>query len=190
MFRASENLLEKVQIKHAEQAFVTDITYIKIEQNHAYLALVTDAYSRKIMGWSFDNNMKVQMVKEALRMATKNRQFNHQTVIHHSDRGIQYCCPDYTEFAKKLNYKMSTTQNSDPYENAIAERINGILKYELGLIRTLPDMDTARKMIQQAVDIYNNTRLHWSLNLKTPSEVHRQFNRIKPISYKNQKNNS
>lgn len=190
MFRASENLLEKVKIKHAEQAFVTDITYIKIEHNHAYLALVTDAYSRKIMGWSFDTNMKVQMVKEALSMATKNRQFSHQTVIHHSDRGIQYCCPDYTDFAQKLNYKMSTTQNSDPYENAIAERINGILKYEFGLIRTLPNIETARKMIQQAVDIYNNVRIHWSLNLKTPSEVHKQFNRIKSISYKNQKNNS
>jgi len=123
------------------------------------------------------------MVKEALIMANRNRIHNTPTVIHHSDRGKQYCCPDYTEFAGKLNFLMSTTQNSDPYENAIAERINGILKYEFGLRKTLPSVDIARKIVRQAVDIYNNERLHWSLDLKTPQYVHEKYNKQKYKSY-------
>lgn len=183
-FRKSPNLLENLDIQHAEQAFVSDITYIKTDQGHAYLALVTDAYSKKIMGWSFDDNMKVSMVKQALKMAHKNCRFNHKSIIHHSDRGKQYCCPDYTEFANKLGFVMSTTQKSDPYENAIAERINGILKYEFGLRKTLASVQLARKMIKEAVDIYNNLRIHWSIGLTTPENAHRQFNKHEYKSYK------
>lgn len=112
---------------------MSDITYIKIDGGHSYLALVTDAYSKKIMGWKLDNNMKVSLVKDALQMAHKNSIHNHQNVIHHSDRGIQYCCPDFSEFAQNKGFVLSTTQQYDPYENAVAERINGILKYEFGL---------------------------------------------------------
>lgn len=182
-FYTSPNLVKDLEITHAEQVFVNDITYIKTDNGHAYLSLVTDAYSKKIMGWSLDDNMKVSMVKEALIMANRNRVHNTPTVIHHSDRGKQYCCPDYTEFAGKLNFVMSTTQNSDPYENAIAERINGILKYEFGLRKTLPSVDIARKIVRQAVDIYNNERLHWSLDLKTPQYVHEKYNKQKYKSY-------
>jgi putative transposase len=182
-FYTSPNRVKDLEIKHAEQVFVNDITYIKTDNGHAYLSLVTDAYSKKIMGWSLDDNMKVSMVKEALKMAHNNRIFKHLNVIHHSDRGIQYCCPDYTEFAGNLNFVMSTTQNSDPYENAIAERINGILKYEFGLRRTLPSVEVARKIVKQAVWIYNNMRLHWSLDLKTPQSVHQQYNKQKYKSY-------
>lgn len=182
-FYASPNLVKDLEIKHAEQVFVNDITYIKTDNGHAYLSLVTDAYSKKIMGWSLDDNMKVSMVKEALKMAHENRMYNRSGVIHHSDRGMQYCCPDYTEFAKNLNFKMSTTQNSDPYENAVAERINGILKYEFGLRKVLPSVEIARKIVKQAVEIYNNERLHWSLDLKTPQYVHKQYNKQKYKSY-------
>lgn len=182
-FYTSPNRVKDLEIKHAEQVFVSDITYIKTDHGHAYLSLVTDAYSKKIMGWSLDDNMKVSMVKEALRMAHANRSYPHSKVIHHSDRGMQYCCPDYTEFASELKFVMSTTQNSDPYENAIAERINGILKYEFGLRKTLPSVEVARKIVKQAVDIYNNERLHWSLDLKTPQYVHRQYNKQKYKSY-------
>jgi transposase InsO family protein len=182
-FYTSPNLMKGLEITHAEQAFVNDITYIKTDDGHAYLSLVTDAYSKKIMGWSLDDNMKVSMVKETLKMAYENRSYNHSKVIHHSDRGMQYCCPDYTEFASHLNFVMSTTQNSDPYENAIAERINGILKYEFGLRKTLPSVEVARKMVKQAVEIYNNMRLHWSLDLKTPQSVHQQYNKQKYKSY-------
>jgi len=182
-YYTSPNLVKNLEITHAEQVFVNDITYIKTDKGHAYLSLVTDAYSKKIMGWSLDDNMKVSMVKEALTMAHKNRTYNHKGVIHHSDRGKQYCCPDYTEFAGNMNFVMSTTQNSDPYENAIAERINGVLKYEFGLRKTIPNVEIGRKIVRQAVELYNNERLHWSLDLKTPQFVHRQYNKQKYKSY-------
>jgi transposase InsO family protein len=182
-FYKSPNLIKDLDITHSEQVFVCDITYISIDDGHAYLALITDAYSKKIMGWYIDDNMKVSLVKEALNMANKNRIFKHKNIIHHSDRGIQYCCPDYSTFAEKKGFILSTTQKYDPYENAIAERINGILKYEFGLKGTLANITIARKMIAQAVLIYNNERLHWSLNLKTPQQVHLQFNQEKYKSY-------
>jgi putative transposase len=183
-YYTSPNLIKELEIKHSEQVFVNDITYIKTDEGHAYLALVTDAYSKKIMGWSFDDNMKVSMVKEALTMAYNKCKYDHKSIIHHSDRGMQYCCPDYTEFAKEKGFVMSTTQQSDPYENAIAERINGILKYEFGLRKTIASIAIARAMIKEAVDIYNNERLHWSLDLKTPQIVHAAYNQQKYKSYK------
>src|SRR5690606_28478653 len=115
-FFKSPNLLKNIEIKHAEQALVTDITYIKTDEGHAYLALATDPYSKKIMGYHLDNNMKVDLVKKALKMAHQNKRFSVKNTIHHSDRGIQYCCPDYSEYAEKLGYQLSTTQQYDPYE--------------------------------------------------------------------------
>ena len=183
-FYKSPNLIKDLEITHAEQVLVCDITYIKIDRGHAYLALVTDAYSKKLLGWKLDDNMRVSLVKQALEMAYKNLMYNHKHIIHHSDRGIQYCCPDYSEFAEKRNFLLSTTQQYDPYENAIAERINGILKYEFGLINTIKNIEIAQKMIKQAVEIYNNERLHWSLDLKTPQEVHLNYNKQTYKSYK------
>lgn len=182
-FYKSPNRLNQLTLTHAEQVFVSDITYIKIDTGHSYLALVTDAYSKKIMGWKLDNNMKVSLVKEALEMAHKNCIHNHATIIHHSDRGLQYCCPDYSEFAHNKGFILSTTQQYDPYENAVAERINGILKYEFGLINTIKNIEIARKMIAEAVKIYNNERLHWSLELKTPQKVHQQYDKQPYKSY-------
>jgi putative transposase len=182
-FFKSPNLLKDLDLNHAEQAFVSDITYIKISGAHAYLALVTDAYSKKIMGWKLDNNMKVSLVKDALQMAHKNCIHNHQNIIHHSDRGIQYCCPDFSEFAQNKGFILSTTQQYDPYENAIAERINGILKYEFGLKKTIKNIEIAKKMIAEAIKIYNNERLHWSLDLKTPQKVHEQYDKQTYKSY-------
>jgi len=157
---------------HAEQVFVSDITYIKLDQGYAYLALVTDLYSKKIMGYKIDDNMKVGMVKEALAMAIKNRIYKHTELIHHSDRGMQYCCPDYSEFAQKRDFILSTTEKYDPYENAVAERMNGILKYEFGLKRTLPNLQVATKMVAEAVKLYNGLRLHRSLKMQTPNQAH------------------
>ena len=183
----SPNLIKDLEITHAEQVLVNDITYIKLQNQHAYLALTTDAYSKNIMGWKIDTNMKVDLVKGALQMALKNRTYNHKSIIYHSDRGIQYCCPDFTEFALKNGMVLSTTQNSDPYENAVAERINGILKYEFGLIRTIPNLDVANKMVKHAVEIYNNQRAHYSLEMNTPAYAHiHQTHKYK--SYKKNKN--
>lgn len=182
-FYKSPNLLKDTEIKHSEQALVTDITYIKTDQGHAYLALATDPYSKKIMGYAIEDNMKVEMVKNALKMADKNRMFKTEKIIHHSDRGIQYCCPDYSSFAENLGFTLSTTQQYDPYENAVAERVNGILKYEYGLRHSLPNLQVAKQLVKQAVEIYNTKRIHWSLDFKTPEEVHQQYNKIKYKSY-------
>jgi putative transposase len=185
----SPNLLTNKEITHSEQVFVSDITYVKTDEGHAYLALVTDAYSRKIMGWSLENNMKVSMVKDALEMAYKNCTFKHENIIHHSDRGIQYCCPDYTQFTESKGFILSTTQQYDPYENAIAERINGILKYEFGLKNTLKSIELAKKMTAEAVTLYNNERMHWSLDFKKPQEVHLEYNLHPNKNYKKEKKN-
>jgi transposase InsO family protein len=172
----SPNRIKDMLPTHAEQVFVCDITYLKLDDGYAYLALVTDLYSKKIMGYKLDDNMKVGMVKEALTMALKNRRYSHKKIIHHSDRGMQYCCPDYSEFAGKRGFILSTTEKYDPYENAVAERINGILKYEFGLKRIIPDMKIAAKMVNEAVRLYNGRRLHKSLQMQTPNEAHRNQN--------------
>jgi transposase InsO family protein len=182
-FYKSPNLLKDNTITHSEQALVSDITYLKTDEGHAYLALATDPYSKKIMGYAVDDNMKVDLVKTALKMASKNMIFAHEKVIHHSDRGIQYCCPDYSELAEKLNFMLSTTQQYDPYENAVAERINETLKYEYGLNRQAVNLQILKKLVKQTVDIYNNERVHWSLGLKTPEAVHRSYNSMKYKSY-------
>jgi transposase InsO family protein len=127
--------------------------------------------------------MRVDLVKKALKMARKNMIFKHKIVIHYSDRGIQYCCPDYLQIADSLGFKLSTTQQYDPYENAVPERINKILKYEYGLNRQAVNLQVLRKLVAQAVHIYNNERVHWSLDLRTPEEVHRSYNSLKYKSY-------
>ena len=168
----SPNRIKELVPTHAEQVFVSDITYIQLEDRHAYLALVTDLYSKRIMGYKIDDNMKVGLVKDALQMAVNNRMYSHKHVIHHSDRGLQYCCPDYSEFATDRGMVLSTTEKYDPYENAAAERINGILKYEFGLIKTIPSLGIAEKMLRESVDIYNNERRHCSLGMQTPNFAH------------------
>jgi transposase InsO family protein len=182
-FHKSSNLLKDMEITHSEQAVVCDITYLKADLTHAYLALVTDPYSKKILGYCVDDNMRVDLVKKALKMAYRNMIFSHDQIIHHSDRGIQYCCPDYSEFAENMNFKLSTTQQYDPYENAVAERINETLKYEYGLNKQVHNLQALKKMVKQAVDIYNNHRVHWSLDLRTPEDVHRSYNSLKYKSY-------
>ncbi len=172
-FYTSPNLIKDLEITHAEQAVATDITYIRLAGGFAYLALVTDLYSKKILGYKLDNNMRVDLVKDALKMAVANRVYAHQKVIHHSDRGIQYCCPDYTKFAESNGMVLSTTEKYDPYENAVAERINGILKYEFGLNKTIPTLEIAQKMIKESIEVYNKERRHRSLEMQTPEFAHK-----------------
>jgi transposase InsO family protein len=171
-YHKSPNLIKDLAVTHSEQVFVSDITYIKLEDKHAYLALVTDLYSKKIMGYKLDDNMKTSLVKEALQMALNNKEHHRTNTIHHSDRGIQYCFPEYTEFAASNGMLLSTTEKYDPYENAVAERINQTMKYEFGLIKTIPSLEIANKMLQQAVAIYNNQRRHRSIEMQTPSYAH------------------
>lgn len=186
-FYKSPNLLKNTSLVHSEQAIVCDITYLQTDACHAYLATATDPYSKKIMGYAVADNMKVDLVKRALKMAYKNMIFSHATIIHHSDRGIQYCCPDYSQYAEKLKFSLSTTQQYDPYENAVAERINETLKYEYGLNRKVANLSILNMLVKQTVDIYNNERVHWSLGLKTPEEVHRSYNSLNYKSYSKRK---
>jgi transposase InsO family protein len=183
----SPNLLKDTELTHSEQALVNDITYLKTDHCDAYLALATDPYSKKIMGYCVEDHMGVGLVKNVLSMAKKTMVFNHDSVIHHSDRGIQYCCDTYSQIAEKLNFKLSTTQQYDPYENAVAERINETLKYEFGLNKQAPNLKVLKKLVKQSVDIYNTKRVHWSLGLRTPDEVHRSYNSLEYKSYSKKK---
>ncbi len=182
-FRRESNLIKDLIPTRPKQAFVADITYIQVQDDHAYLALVTDLYSKQIMGYKLADNMKVQLVKDALDMALENRIYKNKKVIHHSDRGFQYCNPGFKKYARQRGMVMSNTQNSDPYENAVAERINGILKYEFGLIKTIPSLEVAQQMVKRAVEIYNNKRRHCSLEMQTPAFAHKRH-KHKYRSYK------
>ncbi|WP_246062555.1 IS3 family transposase [Mesohalobacter halotolerans] len=183
MFKKYKNIVKKQVPTRPEQLWVSDITYIKTQYGHNYLALVTDAYSKKIMGYKLDNHMRTSLCKDALAMAIKNRKYKDKKLIHHTDRGFQYCNPKYTEFAENNNITISMTEQYDPYENAVAERINRTLKEEYELKQTIKNTDIARDMTHQAVYIYNNLRTHFSLNLRKPEEVHLNPN-IKYKSYR------
>jgi putative transposase len=121
-------------IERAEQVWASDITYIKTKEGFMYLFLITDVYSKQIMGWELSDNMKVINAIRALKMDIKNRRYPDRKLIHHSDRGLQYCTSSYINVLEKTNIDISMTQKYDPYENAVAERVNGILKneYDIG----------------------------------------------------------
>ncbi|WP_229724688.1 IS3 family transposase [Winogradskyella forsetii] len=186
MYKKYKNLIKGQVPSRPEQLWVSDITYIKTENGHNYLALVTDAYSKQIMGYKLDNHMRTSLCTDALAMAINNRKYPKKQLIHHSDRGFQYCNPKYTEFAESNNITMSMTEQYDPYENAVAERINRTLKYEYGLKQTIKNTDLAQKMTEQAVHVYNNLRTHFSLDLRKPAEVHLNPN----IKYKSYRKNN
>jgi transposase InsO family protein len=187
-FRKYKNLVKDQVPTRPEQLWVSDITYIKTENGHNYLAIVTDAYSKQVMGYKIDNHMRTSLCSDALAMAIENRKYPNKKLIHHSDRGFQYCNPKYTTFAENNGITMSMTEQYDPYENPVAERINRTLKYEYGLKKIIKNTDIAQKMTSQAVDIYNNLRSHISLELRKPAEVHLNPN-IKYKSYRKNKVN-
>ena len=130
-FRKHENLILDTVINRPEQVWVSDITYIGKRERPCYLSLVTDAYSKKIMGYYVADNLNTESSLNALQMAVKSRKDKGLGLIHHSDRGLQYCADDYQRVLNKNEIKCSMTNNGDPYENAVAERVNGILKQDL-----------------------------------------------------------
>jgi putative transposase len=184
-FYKYKNLVKDKAPTRPEQLWVSDITYIKTQNGHSYLALVTDAYSKQIMGYKLAAHMRTSLCVDALKMAIKNRKYPNQKLIHHSDRGFQYCNPAYTRFAEDNNIILSMTEKYDPYENAVAERINRTLKYEYGLKQTIKNTTLAEKIAKNAVNIYNNLRPHLSLNLLTPNYVHLNKN----VTYKSYRKN-
>ena len=170
-FYKHKNTIKNMTIDRPEKVWVADITYIKIKNEHAYLFLITDAYSRKIVGWNLDTNMRVSDGIKALNMAVKNRQYDGQ-LYHHSDRGIQYCNPRYIEQLQKNNIKPSMTDKDHVYQNSLAERVNGILKQEFDIDIGFNSLKEARFVIKYVIDIYNNKRRHTSLQYLTPNFVH------------------
>lgn len=172
-FKKHKNLILDMKFTRPEQVWVSDITYIGGRGRNCYLALVTDAYSKKIMGYDVSNTLAVEGSLRALHMALKQRKYKNRT-IHHSDRGIQYCSKDYQNALKKKKIIPSMTESYDPYANAIAERVNGILKQEFLLEDYLVDIQKMKLIVADAVRIYNTKRPHWSCYMKTPEQMHAQ----------------
>ncbi len=173
-FRKHPNLLKPgsaVQPTASEQVWVADITYLPTREKCVYLSLVTDAYSRKIVGYHVHDSLQTEEVGQALKMALKSRQ-TVQRLIHHSDRGIQYCANVYQQIHERHGLTCSMTDGYDCYQNALAERVNGILKNEF-LLQRPANLQQAQQMVRQSVPIYNQERPHLSLKYKTPDEVHR-----------------
>lgn len=166
------NLMKQVKAIHPEQFYVSDITYIKSRERTHYLSLVTDAYSRKIVGHQLSDDMSAESVVKALKMAIKQRKSD-KPLIHHSDRGMQYASAIYQKELKINQITPSMTDGYDCYQNALAERINGILKQEF-LIQKCNTGNELELLIKQSIHTYNNKRPHLSLNMKTPNFIHQK----------------
>ena len=166
------NLVKGFTPLKAHELWVADITYIPLKERFAYLFLITDAYSRKIVGFNVSDDMKVSSAVVALKQALAQKS-PETIVIHHSDRGIQYCSNEYVSLLVEHNAMISMTDNGDPLENAIAERVNGILKTEL-ISSNYSDINAASIHISRCITIYNYRRRHSSLNWQIPADVHAQ----------------
>jgi putative transposase len=166
------NLLKDRKAQRPNEIWVSDITYIDTKAETAYLSLITDAYSRKIVGYHLHNSLHTDGVAAAMQMAVKQELIN-KPLIHHSDRGLQYCSSQYQQLLAENKITPSMTDGYDCYQNALAERINGIIKEEFLVVKPA-DIAQARLMIRQAVDLYNNRRPHLALNYQTPSSIHKK----------------
>ena len=167
-FTRYTNLIKGVVLTGPDQVFVSDITYLRTMNGFVYLSLITDAWSRKIVGWDVSSSLSVEGALSALKMALKNMP-NPEGLIHHSDRGIQYCCSDYVNLLKEHHVLISMTEENHCYENAIAERVNGILKQEFLLGETLPSLEFAKELVLESVHTYNYYRRHMSLDYQIPA---------------------
>jgi len=173
-FHKYRNLIKDVEPMRSNEIWVADITYVEVEGDTCYLHIVTDAYSRMIIGWVLTDSLAATCTHAALlqAIAQTGREDLHD-VIHHSDRGTQYCCDLYVGELKKHGIMISMTEGSNPTDNGIAERVNGIIKQELIYPNSrFRDMEEAREMIGEFIDFYNKRRPHMSLKMQTPSEVH------------------
>lgn len=175
------NLIKEFIPQGPHQLWVSDITYIITMEGFVYLSLITDAYSRKIIGWALGGTLEalhtIKALKEAIRQLPKRT----RDVLHHSDRGVQYCCGEYVKILKKNNFKISMTENGDPRENAIAERVNGILKDEWLNQMKFKSIDEVLRQLETIIRIYNEQRPHSSLDMMTPQCAHNQSGEIKKL---------
>lgn len=183
-FYKHPNRIKNLSVMAPGRLWVSDITYIEVAQKYQYLFLITDAYSRKIVGHCLSSSYSVRGAVKALSIAVKSNKIT-PGLIHHSDRGVQYCCKEYTSLLQKRKAAISMTENSDPYENAIAERVNGILKTEL-LRKKYDSEEQSIEAINKAINIYNKKRPHLSIGLLTPEQAHKKHGLIKQLWKKKQ----
>jgi putative transposase len=170
-YKKYPNLIRDIPyLTHPGQLWVSDITYLRVNDKFSYLSIVTDAYSHKIIGYCLHPTLHSDGPTTALLQAAKSKRGD--ALIHHSDRGSQYCCTDYVKLLTHYNIKISMTEKGDPYENAIAERINGILKAEFLLHQTFPSFAEATAAVKNAVEKYNHIRPHDSCDKLTPVQAH------------------
>ena len=174
------NLIKELDIDASNRVWVSDITYIRTEKGFVYLFLITDAYSKKIVGYCVGSTLGAIHAKYALKTALKHEKVT-KGLIHHSDRGIQYCSKVYVKVLRKNNIAISMTKAGAPEENAIAERINGILKQELLKDIKLYSLTHAREQIDQAIAIYNTKRPHSSCSMLTPEKAHASTTALKQL---------
>jgi len=170
-FHKYNNLIKMIEINRPNQVWAADITYLRTEHSFVYLSLLTDMYSRKIVGWHLSESLSIEGSIAALQQALKSNKIQ-QSLIHHSDRGIQYCSNDYVNILNNNNISISMTEENHCYENALAERVNGILKDEYLLDGTFKDFAQAQSSCREAVNLYNSRRPHLALGYKTPEAVH------------------
>jgi len=165
------NIIKELKINRPNQVWAADITYIRTIKGFCYLALITDLYSRKIVGYDLSDSLELTGCVRAFKKAAYHNKITRK-LIHHSDRGIQYCSNVYTNELKRKKIDISMTEDNHCYENAIAERVNGILKDEFYLDQTFFSVVHAKKAAKNAIKLYNSKRLHLSLEYKTPNYVH------------------
>jgi putative transposase len=183
-FRKHKNLIADVVPEKPEQIWVSDITYVGNRTNPMYLALITDTYSKRIMGYDVSESLDVKGSVRALKMAMRSRCYKTNALIHHSDRGLQYCSNEYQKLLRKGKLICSMTESYDPYANAVAERINGILKAEFIGYDPTCSLATMRELVKNSIEIYNRFRPHYSCFMNTPEQMHQQ-QKIKIRTYKN-----
>lgn len=171
-FRKYPNLTKGIKVGTSNRLWVSDITYVPLHYGFAYLSLITDAYSRKIVGWALHRSLAMEGPLAALKMALKGNKVD-EKLIHHSDRGVQYCCHEYTGLLRKAKIAISMTEQGDPYENALAERVNRTIKEDMLLNRSFVNYEAAQEAVQRAIENYNNLRPHRSCSYLTPQQAHR-----------------
>lgn len=180
-FRKHSNLIIDFIPQKSNQLWVSDITYWKVGSSFLYLSLVTDTFSHKVVGYQLSKTLEAKATVIALKMAIQNSVTSLKGLIHHSDRGVQYCCTDYVSLLKQNEIRISMTENGDPLENAIAERINGILKDEYLECYQPKAFKEANEVLKRSVELYNNHRPHMSIGMKTPSEIHTTNQKTKQL---------
>ena len=172
-YKKYPNLIREIKyLTQPGQLWVSDITYLRLKESFAYLSIITDAYSHKIIGYCLHPTLHSDGPINALLLAAKSKQG--EALIHHSDRGSQYCCADYVELLEHYRIKISMTEKGDPYENAIAERVNGILKEEFLLSQTFASFAEAETAVNKGIEKYNHIRPHDSCDKLTPVQAHSQ----------------